>query len=506
MVDIASRKVLQTQGKINADNANADNALVRSDYVTSRTEPFHDTHLQELRLRNYSPDISKFYVECVSLLGHATSSARRKSLFADQRRKGISITSGGIVNQIQSPYNRLRFIPAGFAGVRCRTSCSMAASSLRRRNPAKRTLYVRPTAVSRRATVPLSQQEGEIMRLSLPLTFLILLMCFPITNKQQAQTSQETVLGTCDGSAESVAFSPDGRSVAVGCGDYERKASGRNLRIWELQTGQVRTLGRGDAGIYSVSYSPDGKIIASGNVDGVVRIWNVRSGSSRILGSFGNRTYVDKDGRQWTTSGSLEAVLAFSHTAQILVFGSNDKVVRLWNGLTNNLRSLGTCDSAVTSVAFSPKGTHVAAGCGQIRVWDVRTSRMRGFGDSDYGSISVALSPDGNKLASATWRRTNAGTERAVTIWNLKTGQMRNLGSYGGRSGGWTPSITFSPDGNSLAAGGGDNTIHIWDLQSGQMQRMGRFRDRIESVAFSPDGKRIAAGSNDGTVVVFNMK
>ena len=61
----------------------------------------------------------------------------------------------------------------------------------------------------------------------------------------------------------------------------------------------------------------------------------------------------------------------------------------------------------------------------------------------------------------------------------------------------WVSSVTFSPDGKTLASGSGDKTIRLSDAVTGkQKQTLTGHTWRVSSIAFSPDGKMLASGSD----------
>src|SRR5262249_45835640 len=102
---------------------------------------------------------------------------------------------------------------------------------------------------------------------------------------------------------ESVAFSPDGKTVVSGSID-------RTVRLWDVATGQsLRTLqGHTDA-VESVAFSPDGKTVVSGSRDGTLRLWAVLSGQDLIDWVLANRYVPDLTDEQRVKYG-LEPVAA----------------------------------------------------------------------------------------------------------------------------------------------------------------------------------------------------
>ena len=109
------------------------------------------------------------------------------------------------------------------------------------------------------------------------------------------------------------------------------------------------------------------------------------------------------------------------------------------------------------------------------------------------GINEIAYSPDGTKLAVA--------STIGIWIYNIQTTEELYL--YTGHTG-EVLSISFSPDGKTIASGGKDDTIHLLDVDTGQhIRTLSGHQGWGLSVAFSPDGNTIASGSADGTVILW---
>ena len=259
-----------------------------------------------------------------------------------------------------------------------------------------------------------------------------------------------------------IVYSPDGKTIA--------SVSGQKIRIWDAETGALlKTLKGHIDRIYSVAFSPDGKTIAIDSRDKTIPIWDAETGALlKTLKGHTDRIYS----------------VAFSPDGKIIASGSEDKTIRIWDAKTGALiRTLTGHADGVPSIAFSPDGKTIASGSGDktIRIWDAETGApLKTLAEHVFFS-SVAYSPDGRTLISK--------FSEDIHVWDAKTGALlKTMGHTDSVS-----SVAYSPDGKTISSVSNDQTIWIWDAETGALLKTLKGHMGIYSVAFSPDGKTIAS-------------
>jgi WD40 repeat protein len=100
-----------------------------------------------------------------------------------------------------------------------------------------------------------------------------------------------------------------------------------SVRIWRMRDGSSRKLADTNMSIiYDTAFSPDGRYVAAANVDGMLRIWDFRTGA--LL-------------KRWKAKGPTHWLLSVVFTSDGLLSGGEDKTMRYWDvsSLTANQSS-----------------------------------------------------------------------------------------------------------------------------------------------------------------------
>jgi len=189
--------------------------------------------------------------------------------------------------------------------------------------------------------------------------------------------------------------------------------------------------------VNSVAFSPDGRSLASAHSDGIVHIRDAATGES--LQEF----------KEYT--GTVQSV-AFPPDGRRLASGLHDGMVDVQDAVTGvRLRQLNEHTIWVMTVAFSADGSHLASGSGDgiVRVWDTATGVCIKELRHNIVVLSVAFTPDGHYLASATASNTTLRPRTAIHVWDFAKGSPVTQKKL--QYSPYIPYISFSADGSVLS-------------------------------------------------------
>jgi hypothetical protein len=210
------------------------------------------------------------------------------------------------------------------------------------------------------------------------------------------------ILHKHNGNVRCVAFTPDGKMIATGGDD-------RRILFWDLCHRQVKkSLSLDDTAAYSMVLSQDGQILITGSYR-KIKVWDTLSTSNKK-----NAENEPQPLHILMGHSHIVTSLAITADAKILVSGSRDKTIKVWNLQTGKL--------------------------------------IHTLTNHTEGVYAIAISPNEQIIASGS-------ADKTIKLWHLETGEM--LGTFTGHTHTVT-ALTFTASGEMLVSGSLDKTIKIW--------------------------------------------
>ncbi|HEV2473319.1 MAG TPA: WD40 repeat domain-containing protein, partial [Chthonomonadales bacterium] len=152
----------------------------------------------------------------------------------------------------------------------------------------------------------------------------------------------------------------------------------------------------------------------------------------------------------------------------------------------------------ITSLAFSPDGTALAAGSYRsVMIWNTRTGKPQACLQGLAGpALCLAFSPDGGRLAVAGGLAGNPGE---VRVFDTKTWHLTGPTLKGHSDS--INSVAWNPGGTQIATASQDHSAKLWSWPAGtQLQEFKGNGDAVTRIVFAPDGKTVFTASADHSV------
>jgi WD40 repeat protein len=288
----------------------------------------------------------------------------------------------------------------------------------------------------------------------------------PSATVYASASNHDPVLLIGRGDCDPVSFSPDGKTLAVGCGT--------RALLWDTAARKILISVDASVKIHAIAFSPDGKTFAtvSSGEGAIAQLWNVATHQSIVVFAAGS------------------ADMAFSPDGTVLVTGGQDANL--------SLRHLATGQSTATVIpngrmALSPDGRTIAAAGvgGTVRLWNIATGQALATLTGTVGPFS----PDGKTVAT--------GEQNGVVhLWDVATG--RTTGTVSGEAGP-VAVVAFTPDGRSIAVFNvSESKVRMRNVATGQVTAT-FVAPAINGAALSPDGTTVAVACADGIVRLWTV-
>ncbi len=306
-----------------------------------------------------------------------------------------------------------------------------------------------------------------------------------------------------EGDVCKVAYSPDGRTLLAGGGDF--------VRLFDPATGRAVAAYKPGGGSVALAFAQGGLALAA----------PVAVGRLALLEPTTGRPIRGLDPPAWDDRGWDTAATCSPDGRTVAGAFSNGEVA-LWDAATGRLtrvlpahiipaHAVGPNKEfiqpptpvEVLSLAFSPDGATLFGSSQRLlRAWDVASGRERPMERPAGCSFDcgLAVSPDGATLAIGQIHIPEGSKimTHSIALWDAATGRRRTeLATEA-----CVLAVGFLPGGRSLAALEHRRTLRLWDLASGRPTAAVRFEEHFRfepssstiSLAVSPDGKQVAIG------------
>ena len=293
------------------------------------------------------------------------------------------------------------------------------------------------------------------------------------------------------------AVSPDGRTLVVA--DFETGLlffdTRTYQRIGEPLPVTCSSSPSACGWVETIAYSPDGRTIAIGG-NGFIRLLDARTRKlllDRPIHGDVMRLAFSRGGARLVAvvvRFCQEAWMSIRRAATLDPVGLPIAAEGFKGSFVG-----GFC--ATPSFTLTPDGRSLVTASpeGELAWWDLASRRKRRTVGTEGGNHALALSPDGRTLA--------VGVDGGIHLVDARSGTVRATTRGLAATATW---LLFSPDGRTVASTSLDGTATLWDARSAARRETLRGHSAaVQQPVFSPDGDTLFTVSHDGTAIAWDI-
>jgi WD40 repeat protein len=302
-------------------------------------------------------------------------------------------------------------------------------------------------------------------------------------------------------SIASLQFAAQGRALLIGSLQYEPEATIGTVKMWDLRENRLGRLDvQTDAAISGLTMIPDQRVVVMQSGSDVelrdAKTWEVRHAFEPA--EVDENESMRRKG--FLFSANRASSVAFSADGLTVSARIEGGETRVWDVRTGELIRAPSEQPDESSTVISNgrflAEANVQDGTSQIRILDANSKAVIRTIDASQKITALTIDGTGQLVAAAL-------ADYSIGLWDLTTGTLR--GTFKKHQD-VVNALAFSRDGQTLASGGDDRTAILWDIPSGKAKRTLKGHDvTVTSLAFSPDGSTLATGSGNAAVVLWNV-
>jgi WD40 repeat protein len=202
-----------------------------------------------------------------------------------------------------------------------------------------------------------------------------------------------------------------------------------------------------------------------------------------------------------STSSSAATSVCFSPNGKLIADAGGDGLLQVWNSKSGIVKfSFRAHEEAIHSISFCPTSKFIASASedGTVKIWDLTSGNQVSFfelmGEHCY---SVSFSPNGEQIAIGS-------SSSVISLWDVKSGEL--VSKFFGHKGA-VRSLTFSNCGNFLSSGAEDNNVIVWNIESEEKCHIFEFHEApVLSVSYSSDGQQLNSIDEAGECACWNLE
>ncbi|KAI7905198.1 WD40-repeat-containing domain protein [Cokeromyces recurvatus] len=231
-----------------------------------------------------------------------------------------------------------------------------------------------------------------------------------------------------------------------------------------------------NSGIYCLQFNT--KILVTGSRDKNIKIWNIKTG--QLLHKL---------------KGHEGSVLCLQFNEYYLISGSSDSTLIVWDIHTGQrIKTLIGHRESVLNVKFHKNRIVSCSKDRTIRAWDLEKGESIGLFRGHRAAVNAVQFKDQIIVS--------ASGDRTIKVWDMSTGEcLRTLDSHS------RGIACVEYDGNMIVSGSSDQTIKVWNAMTGEcLYTLVGHTDLVRTLQLDNKLKIIVSGSYDGTLKIWQLE